>query len=225
MKNIADLNWDNIETLFLDMDGTLLDLHFDNHFWLELVPVKYAQKHGLSIDEAKDQLFIEYKKIEGTLNWYCIDHWTKTLGLDIQLLKQEVNHLIAIHPCVTDFLSQMRLGGKRLVLLTNAHQKTLAIKMDKTQMSGFFDRALTSHEVGFAKEDGQFWSKLQEIEPYDVETTLFVDDSLSVLESARNAGLKYLLAISKPDSKQADRSMDDFVAVKGFCEVVKYLKS
>ena len=41
-------DWENIETVLLDMDGTLLDLHFDNHFWLQHVPVCYAEKHGLS---------------------------------------------------------------------------------------------------------------------------------------------------------------------------------
>ncbi|HBT55971.1 MAG TPA: haloacid dehalogenase, partial [Pseudomonas sp.] len=32
------LNWNAIDTVLLDMDGTLLDLHFDNHFWLEHMP-------------------------------------------------------------------------------------------------------------------------------------------------------------------------------------------
>ncbi|MCP4043692.1 MAG: haloacid dehalogenase, partial [Gammaproteobacteria bacterium] len=34
------INWNSIHTVLLDMDGTLLDLHFDNQFWLEHVPLR-----------------------------------------------------------------------------------------------------------------------------------------------------------------------------------------
>ena len=43
----APLPWPEIHTVLLDMDGTLLDLRFDNHFWRELVPERYAERHGL----------------------------------------------------------------------------------------------------------------------------------------------------------------------------------
>jgi 5'-nucleotidase len=33
-----DLDWNNIDTVLLDMDGTLLDLAFDSQFWLQDVP-------------------------------------------------------------------------------------------------------------------------------------------------------------------------------------------
>lgn len=225
MNSIANFEWDEIETLFLDMDGTLLDLQFDNHFWLEYVPQKYAEKYNLSLEKAKAQLYRRFNAIQGTLNWYSIDYWTEELGLDLELLKQEIDHLIQIHPCVTDFLSHMKSSGKRLVLLTNAHQKVLKLKMEKTQLAGYFDNVITSHDIGLPKEDIDFWEKLQETEAYSKTNTLFVDDSLPVLAAARSAGIKYLLAISKPDTKQDIKDTEDYVAVEGFCEVVNDLFS
>jgi len=128
-KGYGMIDWQRIDTVFLDMDGTLLDLHFDNHFWLEHVPERYAQARGLAPEVAKAQLLARYRDIEGTLEWYCVDHWSRELGLDIALLKQEVEHLIAVHPHVLDFLEALERRGKRRVLVTNAHQKALALKL------------------------------------------------------------------------------------------------
>ncbi len=214
------IDWNQIDSVFLDMDGTLLDLHFDNHFWLEHVPRRYAEAHGLSPEQAGEELLARYGKIAGTLNWYCIDHWSQELGLDIALLKAEVGHLIAVHPHVVDFLDGVRRFGKRLVLVTNAHQKSLALKMEKTQLGGHFDQMVCAHDLGLAKEDPQFWEKLQTIEPFDPQRTLFVDDSPSVLQSARNYGIKWLLAILKPDTQEPRREPGEFDAIDDFSSII-----
>ena len=41
MKDVAQaiIDWTRIDTILLDMDGTLLDLGFDNFFWREHVPL------------------------------------------------------------------------------------------------------------------------------------------------------------------------------------------
>ena len=72
--------WTQVDSILLDMDGTLLDLHFDNHFWLEHVPRRYGEKHGMSPAAAKAELYPRFRAIEGTLNWYCVDHWTPRAG-------------------------------------------------------------------------------------------------------------------------------------------------
>ncbi|HOP18299.1 MAG TPA: haloacid dehalogenase, partial [Gammaproteobacteria bacterium] len=71
------LDWNDIDTVLLDMDGTLLDLHFDNHFWLEHVPRRYAEARGIGLEESSRELMARYQDIQGTLEWYCVDHWTR----------------------------------------------------------------------------------------------------------------------------------------------------
>jgi len=212
-------DWHQIRTIFLDMDGTLLDLHFDNHFWLEHVPKRYAEARGIPLAEARRVLKEQYRAIEGTLDWYCLDHWSDVLELDIVMLKQEVDHLIRVHPHVNAFLKQSRLAGKRLVLLTNAHRKSLRLKMDKTRLSGCFDAIISAHDIGVAKEDPVFWDRLVRVEYYEREHTLFIDDSPAVLRSARRARIRWLLAVLRPDSRLPIRCSDEFPAIIDFSEL------
>jgi len=213
-------DWSNIDSIFLDMDGTLLDLHFDNYFWLEHVPLRYAQANGIDIEQARKDLMPRYQKVEGTMDWYCIDYWSNELGLDIALLKEEIDHLIAVHPHVIDFLESASQSDKRVVLVTNAHGKSLSLKMNRTQLGGHFDRLICSHDFGVPKEIPEFWRLLQEKELFDKDRTLLVDDSLSVLRSADRYGFKHLCAVYKPDSKEPARDILEFPAIHSFLELM-----
>jgi putative hydrolase of the HAD superfamily len=210
------LDWNEIDTVFLDMDGTLLDLRFDNHFWLEHVPLRYAEARGLSVETAKADLLARYQDRMGTLEWYCVDHWSRELGLDIAMLKAEVDHLIAVHPHVLEFLEALAAAGKRRVLVTNAHQRSIELKMRKTRLDGHLERILCSHDLRAAKESPEFWPRVQKIESFDPQRTLFVDDSLSVLRAARAYGFRWLLAILSPDSGQPVRECEEFEAIRDF---------
>jgi len=212
--------WDDLETVLLDMDGTLLDLHYDNHFWLEHVPQRYAEKYGLSLEGAKIELMNRYKKVEGTLDWYCVDYWTQELGLDIPLLKEEVDHLIAVHPHVLDFLDAIRGLDKRIVLVTNAHGKALAIKFRRTRLGDHFDTVICAHDFGLPKEYPDFWDKMQRVQPFDKARSILIDDSLPVLRSAKNYGIAHLLAIKNPDSKKPEKDAEEFQAIKTFLDIM-----
>jgi putative hydrolase of the HAD superfamily len=202
------------------MDGTLLDLHFDNHFWLEHVPQRYAEKHGISRQAALDKLIPLFKSMEGTIDWYCVDYWTKELELDIALLKEEIKHLIQVHPFVIEFLEKLAKAGKRRVLVTNAHQKSLNLKMNNTPLSGLLDSIISAHQLGIPKEETNFWKQLSSLETYNPQRTLLIDDNLSALASAKEYGIRHLLAIYKPDSKADIKNVGSFQAIHSFKEIM-----
>ncbi len=214
------LPWSEIDTVLLDMDGTLLDLHFDNHFWQVYVPEKFAEQQGLSQSEAHDECFRRYNAKAGTLDWYCVDYWTEALNLDIALLKEELAHLIQIHPDVPEFLTGAKAAGKRVVLVTNAHHKSLNLKMRRTGLEGYFDAIHSSHSFGIAKESPAFWAALRRVEPFDPARTLLADDSLPVLRSAAGYGIRHLLAIRQPDTKMPAKDTGEFLAIQRFSEVM-----
>ncbi|NJA06026.1 GMP/IMP nucleotidase [Methylococcaceae bacterium WWC4] len=210
------LDWREIDTVLLDMDGTLLDLNFDNHFWQEFVPLRYAELHGLTLEAAKVALAPRFKAMEGKLEWYCLDYWSEALNLNIAGLKQELAGLIAVHPHVVEFLEAARGRGVYLLLVTNAHRDSLSLKMEKTCLHRFFDRIVSSHDVGLAKEQCGFWQRLQDQHVFEKQRTLLVDDSLAVLRSAAAFGIAHLVSISKPDSRRPIREITEFPAVEDF---------
>lgn len=214
------IDWKQINTVLLDMDGTLLDLNFDNHFWKEFVPLKYAEKHGISIVAAKQQLEPQFKSMEGKLEWYCLDYWSDVLALDIAGLKAEIAGLIAVLPHVTEFLEKIRQSPKRVLLVTNAHRDSVDLKMEKTCLQPFFDEIISSHDFGLPKEQPDFWERLQQQHAFEKQSTLLIDDSLAVLNSARQFGMAYLISVSRPDSKQPKKETGDYPAIEDFRELM-----
>ena len=210
------LDWEKIDTVLLDMDGTLLDLSFDNHFWKEFVPLHFAKKQGLSIETAKLQLEPGFKNMEGKLEWYCLDYWSEVLELDIAGLKAEVSMLIKVLPFVVELLEKIHQSPKKVFLVTNAHRDSLALKMEKTCLGDFFDGIVSAHDFGFPKEQADFWHLLQALVPFDKQSTLLIDDNLAALHSARQFGIAYLIAVSKPDTGLPKKVITGFPAIEDF---------
>ncbi len=217
------IDWKKIDTVLLDMDGTLLDLNFDNHFWKEFVPLKFAEKQGLSITTAKQQLEPQFKSMEGKLEWYCLNYWSDVLQLDIAGLKAEISGLIAVLPHVVEFLEKLQQSSQKVLLVTNAHRDSLGLKMEKTCLQPFFDGIISSHDLGFPKEHAEFWQLLQQQQPFDKKTTVLIDDSLAVLNSARLFGIAHLISVSKPDSKQPKKDVTGYPAIEDFRELMSGL--
>ncbi len=214
------IDWQVIDTVFLDMDGTLLDLHFDNHFWLEHMPKRYAEKNKLSYEEASKILMQHSDSKQGSLHWYCLDHWAEELDMDIVSLKHEVAEKIAIRNNVIEFLSHLKEMNKHIVLLTNAHSKSVNLKFSYVDLKTYFDEIVTSHDIGFAKEEQGFWQALLEQKEFHKDRCLFIDDNHDVLNNARHYGIKHLLTISQPDSQKQIKQTDDYIAIDDYQQLM-----
>lgn len=213
------IDWNAIDTVLLDMDGTLLDLHFDSHFWLEHLPQRYVELHKL---DAQHERALRERIIgeQGTLNWYSLAYWSRELGVDVVALKREVQHLIGLRSDALDFLKWLKQAHPRVILATNADRESLALKLPLTGLEGYLDAIVSSADVGFPKEAPEFWFALQDVEPFDPARTLFIDDNPSVLESAREYGIRYLLGIKQPDSQRPERELEDFIALERFAALL-----
>ena len=210
------LDWSKISTVLLDMDGTILDLHFDNHFWLEHFPARYSEQHGISVEEAKQKLMSRYQELSGTIEWYCLDYWTELTQMPIPLIKREIQHLIQLRQDADEFLTALKQSGRKVILVTNAHPDALSLKIERTQLDKYFDVLYSTHEFGVVKESQLLWQRLQAKQGFDINKTLFVDDSLPVLKSAQKYGIKHILAVENPDSKKPENSFTDFTSISDY---------
>lgn len=214
------LDWSDIDTVLFDMDGTLLDLHFDNYFWETLVPTRWGERIGLTPEQAWLELGQQYRSVHGQLNWYCIDYWTQKLGLDIQQLKEQIRHKIAIRPNVHALLEGLAAHNKKLFLVTNAHPGSLRLKMQHTGLHQHFDHIVSSHTLGLAKENHGFWQRLQTQHHFEPQRSALFDDNLHVLRQARAEGIKHLFAIRQPDSQRPPLYSDEFVHIEDFADIL-----
>lgn len=213
-------SWDEIDLVFLDMDGTILDKYFDDYFWEHYVPEVFAQKNGASLEQARDKLLSTYKSVENTLSWTDLDYWSERLGLDIPSLKKDLVHLIAPLPQVDEFFSHIKRLGKKVFLVTNAHPKAIEIKLAKVRITDNFERIVCSQEVGAAKEQVEFWYKLEKIISFNKNRTLFADDTEKVLSSAAQYGLKHLVHIANPSSKSPVSYSEQYPSILSLKDLV-----
>ena len=220
-KIVPDVSWDDVETVMLDMDGTLLDKHFDDYFWEVYLPEHYSLLHHISVEEASRELRARYQAVENSLQWADLEYWSHTLDLDLPELKLRINHLIGVHPYVIEFLEFCLKKRKKLYLVTNAHSTALSIKLEKTSIGAWFDRVICAEDVGFAKEEAAFWPRLQDMLGFLPAKTLLADDTEKVLRAAEAFGLGHLIHIAHSSSRRPPCYSTRYPSIDYFKELIR----
>ena len=201
IEPLDTLDWRDIDDVLLDMDGTLLDRHFDNFFFEEELPRRYAAKYGLEAGEAREKLFALYRTVEGELNWTDLHYWSKTLDIDVIAMTKEFDHMIGFLPHAEEFLRHLKAKGKRVHLVTNAHMAGVAIKIKKTRLDRHVDRILDAFEVGYLKMRAEYWPICQRLIGFEPKRTLYLDDDESCLNAAQAYGIGHIYHSAKSSSQ------------------------
>ena len=213
MSQQSTIDWDSIDTVLLDMDGTLLDLNFDNYFWMTHLPKRYCDIHGGDRDQVRMQLYEKIMSEKGNQRWYDLTYWSNHLEVDINALKCEIQHLIQPLPYTQKFIQFAQEAGKKLYIVTNAHIDGVEIKMGQVDLARHFERIVVAFEYDEPKESDAFWPLLQQDLGYDPRRTLFADDNTAVLAAAERAGIAEVIGMRCPDSKGTRNELTGHKAV------------
>ena len=203
---LSSIDGQNIDDVLLDMDGTLLDLHYDSTFWLKNIHSIVSSFTGEPEEIIRARFHTELAKHEGTLTWYCTDHWAEFFGIDLIEAKKQLAHLIRFRPHAARFLNALKPLPLRTLVATNAHPDVIALKLDVLPLKELVDGIVSSHQYGVAKENAGFWLALFDEYSIDPRRTLFADDSPRVLEAADRAGIREVIEIRHPNLAEPPRS-------------------
>lgn len=213
-------DWTRVRHVLLDMDGTLLDLAFDNFFWREALPTRYAAARGLSLDAARRELEPQFRAVAHTLPWYDTDHWSRVTGVDVAGLHRELRHRVSVLDGSLAFLDAVRASGRPIWLATNAHPDSWKPKLEQTGLAHYFEHIVSSHDVQAPKEDARYWERLRARHPFDPAAAFFADDSLPVLAAARAFGIGQIVAMHHPDTTQPPKSFEAYFSAARLSELL-----
>jgi len=219
--NVPRVDWTKVDHVLLDMDGTLLDLAFDNDFWGHQIHAHYAALHNVTYEDVIAKFEPIFRSVEGSLNWYSTDHWTQKYGFDIIGRSRMFKHQIRWLDHAEQFLLGLSDRGIRTTILTNAHPDIVDLKHSVVGIRDYVDDVISSHVVGYAKEHPLFWKGAFAMagvsrDQINNDRVLFFDDSLPVLNAAISAGIHYSVMICAPDSTRPQKMPSTRYAINNF---------
>ena len=208
--------WEGVKVFSFDVDGTLVSPGFVDCVWLQGIPKAYAEKEGLSFEQAFEYVKSEYDKIgEHRIEWYNIDYWLRKFDLDIpyETLFKKYEDEIMIYEEVESVLTVLKEEGYELILSSNA--ATEFIEFQIKPIKKFFSHVFSAtSDFGEVKKTNGFFARVCEILDVKPQAVVHTGDHwVFDFLNPRKIGITayYLDRARKRNVKDEVKNDDEFV--------------
>ncbi len=121
----------SLRIISFDVDGTLVDLEYNDLIWFKEIPELVAKKKKISFEKSLKYVHEEYAKLgEHNLNWYDINYWISYFGIEISPDKifEKYEPQVKIYPEVISLLEELK-KKYTLIVITAMPREFLIPKM------------------------------------------------------------------------------------------------
>ncbi len=177
----------NVKTFLLDFDGTLMNKEIYVEMYPHIVNA-LEKKYGDKVKEA----IIELKAKTGEVDTYELCAKLNDLNLYYSILPTFIGKSKLLDGTV-DLLKKLNTAGKRVLLITNSHRRTIDLYLVKHDLGKYFDFVWANEDSDFSKSDENYWAELTMATNIIKEESIVISDDLERdVIPARNFGMKAL---------------------------------
>ena len=193
-----------------DLDGVILDQHYDRKFWQSWLPEHVANQTNQSIEKIQIEIQLKIDGQKGTLNWYDLNYWDDLLDVDCMEIIKEQEEKPSFLEGSLEALQELSTLKNPKHILTNGDPRLQEYKAEARNFLQFFDSIFYSMHAGYPKEKKEFWTLARHNLNLDFEDSIFIDDDFKVVTIAVKAGVKRVIWITPGKNRILQNGIETF---------------
>jgi len=179
-----------LKIISFDVDGTLVDLEYNDLIWFKEIPELVARKKKISFEKSLKFVHEEYAKLgEHNLNWYDINYWISYFGIEISPDKifEKYEPQVKIYPEVIPLLEELK-KKYILIVITAMPREFLIPKMKNLEK--YFKFSFSALSDFKELKNSEIYSKISKVLKVPPEQILHIGDHWEFdYLAARKAGM------------------------------------
>ena len=207
-----------LKIISFDVDGTLVDLEYNDLIWFKEIPELVARKKNISFEESLKLVKEEYTKLgERNLNWYDINYWISYFSLEISPNKifEKYESQVKIFPEAIPLLEELRKNFI-LIVITAMPREFLIPKMKKLEK--YFKFSFSALSDFKELKNSEIYSKISKSLNVHPEQILHVGDHWEFdYLAAQKAGMNAIY-LDRSNTKKRKNVINNLGEVKKIIE-------
>lgn len=212
----------DLKIISFDVDGTLVDLEYNDLVWFKEIPELVAQKKKIGFEESLKLVQEEYSKLgEHNLKWYDIKHWISYFDLKVSYIEilKKYESQVKIFPDVIPVLEEFKKGFV-FIVITAMPREFLIPKLKK--LKKYFKFTFSALSDFKELKNSEIYLKICQTLKANPAQVLHIGDHWEFdYLAARKAGMKALF-LDRTNGKKGKFVINSLKEIKYIMEKMRW---